>query len=382
MAKYLINGTLYRDTNVTKTLINGTLVREAEVFASQLIGIATESDSSLGITADAGPTVSATIGLATETDLAVGLGLGISSVSDTTPDHNASISLTLYNASNASGKTVRLYDEDDNLVGTVTPSSQSLTNVTFTIPDPKTFGTKQLGYLVNTRVEVVDAGATSSTTVQIQPGSGYAAGITEVTGIFADDTGVVVGDFAYGEFTSGTGSVTLATGSITPTGNATFRYWLRDDSDNTWGTSADEVFSTVYASISESFETDSALTITDSTASGVAAPISLVIETDTAFAIGDIVTLSGSGTSLGTSTAVANTTFTPGSNVVYEGSGTVSGTTTLSIDSTFTPGSSTTYQGSGTSEGESTSTATITATESTLTLNSNKLTFKRVNSYN
>jgi len=88
------------------------------------------------------------------------------------------------------------------------------------------------------------------------------------------------------------------------------------------------------------------------------------------------ISLPSSGVAYGTSSASAL------GLVSLEGVGSISGTTTLSIDSTFTPGSGTTYQGSGTSEGESTSTAIITATESTLTLNSNKLTFKRVNSYN
>lgn len=147
------------------------------------------------------------------------------------------VTLNLSNAS-ASGKTLELNDQSHTI------DSQDASTVVFTAPDPKTFGDKTLPYSADITAKVVDGAEEDTITFQIAPAVGdyYVASITSAnTGIYANDTGVQVGDSAYGTWVSGSGLAFLENGAVSST-EGTFRYWLKDVGTGVWSDSADELF--------------------------------------------------------------------------------------------------------------------------------------------
>lgn len=170
---------------------------------------------------------------ATETYDYTYVPVSISSISNATPQVGDEVTVTFADAKAAVTLSIP--------AGSLTIDSQTATTATFTVPDPKTFGTQVTGYMEDTTITLDDGSDTDTITFDIQPDdSHYYAVITEVDGIYSDDTGVVTGDQAYGYFNFGGGDVDLATGSISPSENSSFRYWLRDATDDTWGNYADE----------------------------------------------------------------------------------------------------------------------------------------------
>lgn len=163
---------------------------------------------------------------------------GITSITSGAIYTGDSVTIGLENA-NATGKTLTIEGQ------AITADSQNATQIVFTVPDPKTFGNQRLDYNNPLTIQVTDGGNSDTVDFQIAPDIGhYYATIAEVAGIFADDTGVVVGDKAYGYWQAGSGSVALAYGGVSAPSGGTFRYWIYDISDNggTWGGFADEVF--------------------------------------------------------------------------------------------------------------------------------------------
>ena len=126
----------------------------------------------------------------------------------------------------------------------LTIDSQNGASITVTWPDIKTFGSKTASYDVALPLVVTDTSdaGTGSASMTTQPVTGhYASTIAATTGIYADDVGVAVGDRSYGYWISGTGGVDLTVGALNSDTGGTFRYWLQDDTDDVWGTFADEV---------------------------------------------------------------------------------------------------------------------------------------------
>ena len=161
---------------------------------------------------------------------------GITSITSAPIYASDTVTISLANAS-ATGKTLTIQGQ------AITPDSQNASQIVFTAPDPKTFGDNTLSYNNPLTVQVTDGGSSDTVDFQITPDIGhYYATIAEVAGIFADDTGVVVGDRAYGYWQSGSGAVSLAYGALSSPNGGTFRYWIQDDTDGAWGSSADEVF--------------------------------------------------------------------------------------------------------------------------------------------
>ena len=161
---------------------------------------------------------------------------GITSITSAPIYASDTVTIGLTNAS-ATGKTLTIAGQ------AITPDSQNASQIVFTAPDPKTFGDNTLSYSNPLTIQVTDGGNSDTVDFQITPDIGhYYATIAEVSGIFADDTGVVVGDRAYGYWQSGSGAVSLAYGALSSPNGGTFRYWIQDDTDGAWGSSADEVF--------------------------------------------------------------------------------------------------------------------------------------------
>lgn len=145
------------------------------------------------------------------------------------------VTLTVSNAS-ASGKTLSIP------AGSLTVDSQSTSQMTFTVPDPKTFGDQTSPYSSNILITATDGVENDTINFQISPTVGhYFETITATTGIYADDVGVAIGDRSYGYWLSGTGDAFLTVGALNSPLGGTFRYWLQDDTDSTWGAFADEV---------------------------------------------------------------------------------------------------------------------------------------------
>ncbi len=145
------------------------------------------------------------------------------------------VTVNVSNAS-ASGKTLSIP------AGALTVDSQDATTMTFTVPDPKTFGTKVSPYSSDITITADDGGDTDTIAFQISPTVGHAhATIAATTGIYADDVGIAIGDKAYGYWVVGTGSEDLTVGAIQSDLGGTFRYWIQDDTDSVWGSYADEV---------------------------------------------------------------------------------------------------------------------------------------------
>lgn len=146
------------------------------------------------------------------------------------------VTLTTSNA-NASGKTLSI------AAGSITVDSQSTTEMTFTVPDPKTFGTKTTSYSTDIEFTATDGADTDTFTLQISPETGHDyTTILSATGIFSNDTGISVGDKVYGYFSTGTGNSAVEYGALNASVGSVYTYWIQDDTDGVWGESADEVF--------------------------------------------------------------------------------------------------------------------------------------------
>ena len=132
--------------------------------------------------------------------------VAITSVNPTSPKPGDVTTVNLSGAANAAGKTLELQGASLSL------SSQDINSITLTWPDLHTFGSPAyLRYSQSYTLEVDDAGDVASTTVTTAAKIGFTFGaITALTGIFADDVGLAVSDELYGSFTTGAGSMSLA----------------------------------------------------------------------------------------------------------------------------------------------------------------------------
>lgn len=148
------------------------------------------------------------------------------------------ITLALSNA-NATGKTLTTP------AGALVADSEDENSIAFTVFDPKTFGTKTTPYNSDIIITVTDGSESDSVAFQISPDVDHEyATIIEATGIYSNDIGLAAGDRAYGYWVSGTGLVNLTVGAVNSDGGGTFRYWIQDDTDGEWGSSADVVIPT------------------------------------------------------------------------------------------------------------------------------------------
>lgn len=155
---------------------------------------------------------------------------GIDSISDSTPDAGSTTTFLFSNeggsvtASCSAGALSGLYS-----------SGQFVLD----IPEPALFGDKTLSYETSVTVTLSDGTNTDAVSIEIQVPSGELfAEITELDadGIYANDAGLSVGDFAH--FKNITGDIVIdpATGlyAASPSSNVSFDYALYDVTDNTW----------------------------------------------------------------------------------------------------------------------------------------------------
>lgn len=173
----------------------------------------------------------------------------IDSISDTNPQPGDQVTITVSNA-NATGKTLSCD------AGTITIDSQDTTSIVFTVPDPKTFGDRTLWYNVAETLTATDAGYSDTVDITIAPVTGheYDASIGAVTGMYTYITGIEVGDRAYGQWVSGTGTVDLDNGSLGTDSGGTFRLWVQDATDDVW--SSGYIDFTVYGLYPDSTATE------------------------------------------------------------------------------------------------------------------------------
>lgn len=127
----------------------------------------------------------------------------------------------------------------------LTPDSQNATQIVFTMPDVKTFGSQTASYQVAQDLVVTDTNDSAFDTATISPEIEIGASIGTIvstTGIYADDVGVAIGDVGYGVVTAGVATVVdMTLGAVAFVDGGTLRYWVQDDTDSTWGTYADEI---------------------------------------------------------------------------------------------------------------------------------------------
>jgi hypothetical protein len=155
---------------------------------------------------------------------------GIDSISDATPDAGSTPTILL---SNESG-TVTASCSAGALTGTYT-SGQFVLDV----PEPGLFGDLTLNYLSPVVVTLSDGANTDTISIPIQvPAGELFAEITDIDsqGIYANDAGLVVGDFAHIKNIVGDIVIDPATGlySANPSSNVSFDYSLYDTSTGDW----------------------------------------------------------------------------------------------------------------------------------------------------
>lgn len=250
-------GSTTADGTVTTDEGNGTLYYYASQNSSELASTIKASGSSQSVSTSGVQNVSFT-GLTASTtyyahyvqdDAATNESNVVSSTSFTTDAPAFSITPSTTTPTEGDTVTVTIGQGTGPYTATLngdalTIDSQNATSATITWPDLKVFGTKNQSYetayaLVFTDTNDSDTDSVNMTT-QIPVGH-YHATLTATTGIYADDVGVAIGDKAYGYWVSGSGSADLTVGALNSGPGGTFRYWIQDDTDSLWGTSADEV---------------------------------------------------------------------------------------------------------------------------------------------
>ena len=210
--------------------------QNASTTHSTSIGAQTAASTgnvTLGVTSDAGASyATAIIGMSISAAVAT---FSVDSISAGPHYVGDTVTLTVSNAS-ASGKTLSIP------AGSLPVDSQSTSQMTFTVPDPKTFGNQTSPYSSNILITATDGVENDTINFQISPTVGhYFETITATTGIYADDVGVAIGDRGYGYWLTGTGDAYLTVGSLNAPSGGTFRYWIQDDTDSVWGNYADEI---------------------------------------------------------------------------------------------------------------------------------------------
>lgn len=154
----------------------------------------------------------------------------ITSISNSTPDAGSTTTILFGNETGA----VTASCSAGALTGTYS-SGQFVLD----IPEPPLFGDKSLNYETSVTITLDDGSTTDTVNIEIQVPTGELfSEITDIDsdGVYANDTGLVVGDFAH--FKNITGDIVIdpATGlyAANPSQNTSFEYSLYDISDNTW----------------------------------------------------------------------------------------------------------------------------------------------------
>lgn len=140
------------------------------------------------------------------------------------------VTIQLSNATNASGKTLAIPQ------GSITPSVQDISSISFVAPDLKTFGDKTGDYSTNITITVADGAESDTIDFQIAPDVGDEVGaITALEGIYAEPefSGVAVTDLYYTATISGA-DFTVGAVPVLST-EQTFNLWIQDQTDGVWG---------------------------------------------------------------------------------------------------------------------------------------------------
>lgn len=163
--------------------------------------------------------------------------LTVLTVSDATPQPGDIINITVQNDTGTMTASIPS--------GSLTINSQSSGNIAIVCPNPVSHGTRTSTFLQNIVVTISDGVTSGTTTIQIQPATGYQ--FAQIAALMANGTylgneGVAVGDWAYGHYTAGTGAVNLAISSVQLDPGSTYEFWIRDATDGVWSPSPGTIF--------------------------------------------------------------------------------------------------------------------------------------------
>lgn len=140
------------------------------------------------------------------------------------------VTIQLSNATNATGKTLSTPQ------GSITPTAQDISSISFLAPDLKTFGDKTGDYDTNIAITVTDGAESDAISFQVSPDSGDEVGaITAVEGIYSEAafSGVAVTDLYYTATISG---ADFTVGAVPVLGTEqVFNLWIQDQTDGVWG---------------------------------------------------------------------------------------------------------------------------------------------------
>lgn len=118
---------------------------------------------------------------------------------------------------NASGKSVTIP------AGACTIVSQSADHITIVCPELHTFGARTSNY-GNVTFTISDGGDTDTQVIEITPPpEGFWGEVDALTGI--NSSGVSIGNFRYGEFSVGGGTVDFSDGAVVPQDISTLQVW-------------------------------------------------------------------------------------------------------------------------------------------------------------
>lgn len=200
--------------------------------------------------------------------------LGVTAISDSTPQPGDVVTLTLVNAS-ASGKTLACS------AGAIDVVSQDATSVAFNCPHPLTFGAKNLGFGETTTITVTDGAQSATVDIQIQPETSW---VSELINALMDDgtylgaAGVEVG--ADEVYVTGNGEMIpgMAVFEVGP--GITYQYAIRDASDGgVWGALGSVSYSAGSAPDPFTIPAKTGIELSQPTASDVFIPAGYAVDT-------------------------------------------------------------------------------------------------------
>lgn len=154
--------------------------------------------------------------------------LSVDSISDTTPEYDSTITVQFTDADGALTANNGYTIASQNVVGNVTTA-------VINVPNPSTFvltgqTVPTLDFLNTTSIPVTDGTTTVNVDIQIQIKAGeFFAQITEVNGVYLNDTGVAIGDYGYFYGVVGDWFIDPATGLVSaPATGGSFSYKTYD----------------------------------------------------------------------------------------------------------------------------------------------------------
>ena len=141
----------------------------------------------------------------------------------------------------ASGKTLSIP------LGSIIVDSEDASVMTFTVPDPKSFGNHTLAYDQAITFTATDGAESDTFSLSISPSvnEGHAT-ITDPSGYATlGIAGLEAGDKVLAFWLAGGGTWDLTIGAFNAPSGAILRLWIQDATDGAWGTSGDITFAAI-----------------------------------------------------------------------------------------------------------------------------------------